>query len=282
MPSLSPDLRDRVLEKLGFPGVPSPDLPGLAALYARWCRGVPFDNVRKLIHLRGGAAGPLPGDDPGEFLEAWLAHGCGGTCWAGAGALCALLESLGFAARRGIATMLVAPDLPPNHGTVSVSLEGATWLVDASMSHGEPLRLDPERETAVAHPAFGVAAKPQDEKWIVRLRAPHRLDGIDCRIDRLDGSAAEFATRHEGTRGWSPFNYSLYLRVLRGERVIGAAFGQRVEITESGAALVEPLDAAGRRRLLEEAGIGAELASRVPEDLPLPPPPGSRGAGLRH
>jgi N-hydroxyarylamine O-acetyltransferase len=174
--------------------------------------------------------------------------------------------------------MLVAPDLPPNHGTVSVSFEGASWLVDASMSHGEPLRLDPARETQVVHPAWGVVARPHGSKWIVRLRAPHRLDGIDCRIESLAGNAANFAVLHEATRAWSPFNYSLYLRVLRDDRVIGAAFGQRVEIVDSGAALVTPLDAPGRRRLLEEAGISAELAARVPDDLPLPPPPGSRSA----
>jgi len=271
-------LRDRVLEKLGFAAAPPPDLAGLAALYARWCQRVPFDNVRKLIHLRSGTPGPLPGDAAADFFGAWLAQGTGGTCWAGSGALCALLESLGFAARRGIATMLVAPDLPPNHGTVSVQLEGASWLVDASMSHGEPLRLDPARETTVAHAAWGVVARPLAGTWIVRLRAPHRLDGIDCRIESLAGSAAEFAVLHERTRSWSPFNYSLYLRVLRDDRVIGAAFGQRVEIRDSGAAVVTPLDVPGRLRLLEEAGFSAEIAARLPDDLPLPSPPGSRSA----
>lgn len=38
------------------------------ALYAAWCRSVPFDNTRKLIALRAGDPGPLPGDSPRGFL----------------------------------------------------------------------------------------------------------------------------------------------------------------------------------------------------------------------
>lgn len=276
---LTPALRERVLERLGFSAAPAPDRPGLASLYARWCERVPFDNVRKLMHLRGGEAGPLPGDEPRDFFETWLAHGTGGTCWAGNGALAALLEGLGFAAERGTATMLVAPDLPPNHGTTCVRLDGTLWMVDASILHGEPLRLDSAAETGVAHGAWGVRARPENGRWLVRWRPLHKPDGLDCRIEALGASAAEFRTRHEETRGWSPFNYGLYLRVLRGDRAIGAAFGQRVEIAGPGAAALRPLDPHERRRLLvEEAGISEEIASRLPEDLPLPAPPGSRAA----
>ena len=171
--------------------------------------------------------------------------------------------------------MLVAPAQPPNHGTVSVSLDGATWLVDASILHGEPLRLERAGETEVAHPAWGVRARSEGAKWLVRWRPQHRPDGLDCRIDTLDGSAADFARLHEATRAWSPFNYSLYLRTLRGDRVLGTAFGRHVEIDAEGRASEAPLDPAARRRLLAEAGISDELAARMPEDVPLPPPPGA-------
>jgi len=42
---------------------------------------VPFDNVRKLIHVKSGKAGPLPGGTAEDFFTAWLRHGTGGTCW---------------------------------------------------------------------------------------------------------------------------------------------------------------------------------------------------------
>ncbi|NJN51406.1 MAG: hypothetical protein HC809_06115, partial [Gammaproteobacteria bacterium] len=115
---LPPELIVRVLERLRMPAYPENSPRGLEALYRAWCRNVPFDNIRKLIALRANHSGPLPGDDPQEFLEAFLAHGVGGTCWAGNGALCTLLQALGFDATRAVATMMVAPGLPPNHGSV--------------------------------------------------------------------------------------------------------------------------------------------------------------------
>src|SRR5215467_1171360 len=121
-------LAERVLAKLGFSRKPIVDRTGLESLYSAWCRNVPFDNTRKLVHLRANDASPLPGDSPTDFLEAWLACGAGGTCWSMHGALTSVLEACGFDARRGLGTMLVAPNLPPNHGTTSVRLEGSRLL----------------------------------------------------------------------------------------------------------------------------------------------------------
>src|SRR5437868_5757404 len=117
---LRANLTEQVLERLGFSARPEPTLGNLSHIYATWCRRVPFDNVRKLIHLYNQAPGPLPGDTPTAFFTDWLEGGTGGTCWAGNGALQALLAALGFRASRGIGTMVTAPDIPPNHGTVVV------------------------------------------------------------------------------------------------------------------------------------------------------------------
>lgn len=279
MSRLPARLVGRVLDRLAPDGAPEPSLAGLADLYAAWCRSVPLDNVRKLVHLAAGDPGPLPGDDPADFFEAWLAHGAGGTCWAGNGALHALLESLGFRARRAVATMLVAPDLPPNHGSVVVDVDGAAYVVDASMLHGEPLRLAAAGETAVDHPAWGVRAAQRDGAWHLRWRPVHAENGIDCRIDELGVGADRFRALHEATCGWSPFNFSLYARLNRGDRVVGAAFGQRVEIGADGRFARRALDPDERLRLLvEDLGVDEALARRLPPDAALTPPPGSRTA----
>jgi hypothetical protein len=74
---LSIDLLERVLMRLGLSDRPAPTFDGLQTLYAAWCRKVPFDNVRKLIHIHNHDPGPLPGDDATDFFEAWLTYGTG-------------------------------------------------------------------------------------------------------------------------------------------------------------------------------------------------------------
>ena len=272
-------LAESVLERLGFATWPATDRAGLDALYGAWCRRVPFDNTRKRIAVEEGDPGPLPGDDPAGFLEAWLADGSGGTCWAIHGAWTEMLRACGFRARRGLATMMVAPDLPPNHGTTSVELEGATLLVDACIQHREPLVLDPERETAIAHPAWGVTARPHGGRTIVRWRSPFVTGGMDCRIESLASDAATFRTHHEATRGWSPFNFELFARTHRRGGLVLVVRGERVDVDADGHEKRSPLLPEDHVRfLVEEIGLREEFARRVPRDRPTPPPPGSATA----
>jgi N-hydroxyarylamine O-acetyltransferase len=267
-------LRENVLEKLGC-AAPEPTLEGLARVYAAWCQKVPFDNVRKLIHVRRNDSATLPGDNPQDFFEAWLAYGCGGTCWAGNGALQALLTTLGFAAERAVATMLVTPDLPPNHGSVVVTIDGNRWVVDASILHGEPLPMRAEQPATIDHPAWGVTAHWLAGQFRIRWRN-FMTNGqpLDCGFNHIGASAQEFSERHEMTRGWSPFNFGLCLNLLRGQRRIGAAMGLLASFDEHGHLEEQLADDIERRRfLIEEAGMSEELVSRLPEDIPFQAPP---------
>jgi N-hydroxyarylamine O-acetyltransferase len=258
---------------------PAPTLDGLQTLYAAWCRKVPFDNVRKLIHLHSHASGPLPGDDPAEFLAAWLTYGTGGTCWAGNGALHAVLVSLGFGATRGMGTMRVAPEAPPTHGTVLVTCEETCYVVDASILHSTPLPLHASTPTGVAHPAWGVHCSKRDGIWYIRWRPVHQPDGLDCRLQHLHVSRETFRERHEQTRTWSPFNYELYARAIRGETVVGVAHGQRVAFDGAGGVSHTPLGEDDRLRVLvDELGMHEEIVQRLPLDTPTPLPPWSRTA----
>lgn len=272
--ALGPALVERVLERLGLPRTPEPDLAGLTAVYRVWCRRVPFDNVWKRIHLAEGLPGPLPGDAPADFFATWLRHGTGGTCWAGNGALAALLAALGFHAERVLSTMRVAPDLPPNHGSVCVAIDGARFLVDASMLFGEPLPLVPGGTTRVDHPAWGVTARPEGERWAVRWRPMH-VETLDCGIDALGATPAQFRERHEATRDWSPFNFALSARLDRDDgSVVGVGLGQRAEIDADGRWTLRPFAPDERPGfLIEMLGLSEEAATRLPDDVPMPPPP---------
>jgi N-hydroxyarylamine O-acetyltransferase len=271
---LDPQLQQPILRKLGI-GRPETDLAGLTRIYRRWCETVPFDNSLKLIHVASGDPAPLPGDRPDDFFSAWLARGTGGTCWSANGALCALLCSLGFEASRGIATMLVAPNLPPNHGTVAVALAEGRFLVDASLLHREPLPLR-EHTTRIDHFAWGVEATPlPDGRTSVRWYPFHLDEGMDCRIESFGASHEDFRELHEATRAWSPFNYSLCMRLVRGDRMLGFWFGQYGERTAAGKTRFESIDPAARRKLLsEELGLSPTHVDALPPDREIPPPPG--------
>jgi N-hydroxyarylamine O-acetyltransferase len=276
---LSIDLLERVLMKLGLSDRPAPTLDGLQTLYAAWCRKVPFDNVRKLIHIHKHDPGPLPGDEATDFFEAWLTYGTGGTCWAGNGALYTLLVSLGFDASRGMGTMRTNPAAPPTHGTVLVTCEETWYVVDASVLHSTPLPLHESMPTGIAHPAWGVHCSKRDGIWYIRWRPVHQPDGLDCRLQYLHVTRETFRERHEQSRTWSPFNYELYARLICRDAVVGTTGGQRVELNGAGGVVRKRLEGDDRLRLLvDELGMKEEIVQRLPLDTPTPPPPWSRTA----
>jgi N-hydroxyarylamine O-acetyltransferase len=261
-----------VLERLGVDR-PTPNLAGLRTVYAAWCGAVSFDNVLRMIHVEEARSGPLPGSTADGFFDAWLEHGAGGTCWAGNGALHDLLEALGFDVARAIATMMSSPDARgPNHGSVIVSVEGEQWIVDASILSGEPIRISAPGEPPAARTLPRLEWLDGNPAVIWRmLSAPA---GFPCRIDRIGADAREWDTLHEQTGNWSPFNYQLSARVLRGETSLGVSSGQRFTFNPDGLLSASHLDRDGRVRfLVEEIGISEEIARRVPDDCPVPPRP---------
>src|SRR3954468_22823520 len=104
--TLQPYLIERILERFGLTRVPSLDEAGLTLLCRRWYQHIPFDNILKRVRTSMNKSAPLPGCNPIEFFETWMETGAGGTCWAGNGSLCALLQALGFPAALGISMMV--------------------------------------------------------------------------------------------------------------------------------------------------------------------------------
>ncbi len=258
-----------VLGKLGVQR-PEPDLDGLRAVYAAWCRRVPFDNVQKLIHLADARPGPLPGSTAESFFGAWLDDGTGGTCWSGNGALHGLLAALGFDVARVIATMLSSPRASqPNHGSVLATVDGERWLVDASILSGSPIRV-PEPG------AHGDAGPLPRFEWLdgrpaVLWRTASAPDGFHCRVETIGAGPAEWDERHQRTAGSGPFNHGLNARLLEGDASVGVSRGRRFRLEPDGAVSAWEVDREGRVRFLVEVlGIAERIAVRVPDDRPLP------------
>jgi N-hydroxyarylamine O-acetyltransferase len=238
---MRPDVVDAVLDRLGVDREAD-----LKALYAAWCQAVPWDSAQKRVYFSTGASGPLPGSSSDEFFSTWLAHGCGGTCWAGSLALHALLTALGFEARLGAGFVHREGDpltAVPNHGTVLVG----DVIVDSSFLTGDPLVLPPGDEERTFH--FRSFRPQGGDRW--------RLLLTDVPLD-LAGAW------HEATRQSSPFNRMLNVRANRGDDVVGWSWGQAARIRPDG--IAEVFDADRTAWLVEEIGFSEELAASLPAD----------------
>jgi N-hydroxyarylamine O-acetyltransferase len=207
---IRPATLQRVLERLGFAAPPPPTLEGLNDLYRAWCRAVPFDNVRKRISLASGDEGPLPGGRAEDFLESWLRHGTGGTCWPSSNGLFALLDACGFDARRVSGSMQDTGE--PNHGSVLVRIDGVDHLADSSMltdavfalRRGEPLRID--------DPLHPISVEPAGATWVITWAFPFGDGVLPCRLLDDPVDHAFYLERYELSRRISPFNEHLYAR----------------------------------------------------------------------
>ena len=264
---LPPELIEKILMKLGFSEAPKINYSGLSRLYRAWCRRVPFDNIRKRIHLAAANPHPLPGHDDAEFFRGWLHFGLGGTCWAGNGALCALLEALGFSCERGTATMLPDACQQPNHGTVLVHCEGKRYLVDASMLHDTPLPLRLNQSSSIDHPAWGLTCSSIEQRWIIHWRPLHMPNGCTCRIDKFSIDRQTFRHLNEASRKQSPFNHALYVRLNTVESVMGISAGMSIDFSSTGQVIMTPLSHDSRLKLLvEKMGISEEILAKLPPD----------------
>lgn len=271
---IGPDLTERVVARLGLPRLPEPDLDGLDSVYGAYCRRVPFDSVLKRSHRAAGTPGPLPGASAEEVWTRWLAHGCGGTCWAVSSALGGLLAALGFTVHRALATMHPGPmSREPNHGTLVVDLDERRWLADASTTTGAPLALDGGTRPGT----LGGAEVRRGEagETLVFWRPLHNPAGIVFRLDEIGVTEAAFAARHEASRVFSLFNHGLHARLAKDGGIVGVTLGMRVAIDADGRVHARALDDDARTRVLvDELGIAEELARSIPADEPVPPPPG--------
>lgn len=272
-PGLSAELLERVLAKLGLDERPSLDLDGLNALFAAYCAGVPgLDTIRKRIWFAGEQTGPLPGSDPGDYLEHWLMHGTGGTCWPANGAVYALVHSLGFDARR-IAGCIVLEQYPgTNHGSVVVTLDGVDYLVDGTISAHDVLRLVPGTATATVDGIHRIRAVPIEGGFDVLWYQGHDREGewtfrTEPEHDPVDQTF--FVDRYERTKQLSVFNDALFICRRFPDSIVTLGRKNKIIVAaDNTLTKTEISDAERKRVLVEEFGISEQMADALPPDVP--------------
>ncbi|HEX3910830.1 MAG TPA: arylamine N-acetyltransferase [Solirubrobacteraceae bacterium] len=141
MSSLDPDVRDRLLRRIGLASAPAPDAVGLRQVHRAFVSRVPYENLA--IQL-----GETEALDPVRLVQRVLLGGRGGYCFEVNSVLHVLLESLGFAVerRQGIvgAREAHARGEPTNHMALVVDTpDEGRFIAEAGWGEGplDPLAL---------------------------------------------------------------------------------------------------------------------------------------------
>ncbi|HVT11463.1 MAG TPA: hypothetical protein VHE55_04285 [Fimbriimonadaceae bacterium] len=195
----------RVLDRLGMAAVDT-DENGMRRLYREWCIKVPFDNIRKLIaHLEGGAE-PLPGTDADDFLESWLEHGTGGTCWPASNGLYEVARAAGFEGFRATASMWDRG--VPTHGTVIVRVDGKDWVIDSSILTMNPFPL--QKDSVYVHPGpmHPVEVEWDEGSFVFWFEAANFATQFPWRLLKRHVEHGVYAERYEVSRTTGPFKTS--------------------------------------------------------------------------
>ncbi len=275
-PVLSPELLERVLAKLGLTERPSLDLAGLNTLYAAYCGSVPGDNIQKRIWFAGDQTTPLAGGEPSEFLENWLAHGTGGTCFPINGGMCALVQSLGFDARRVAGSMIVEGFThSDNHGSVLVTLDGVDYLVDAQIAAFKVLPLVPGTPASTGEGIHDISAVPSEGGGfdVLWYTGTNREEPITFRTrpeyDPVDHAFFLEAYDRTKSKGRDLFNYALFICRRFPDSIVTIGRKNKITVTvDNTVTKTEINDAERRRVLVEELGISEEIAGALPPDVP--------------
>ncbi len=271
-PVLAPELVERVLAKLGLHGRPVLDLASLNTLYAAFCGNIPFDNIRKRVWFASDRTTPLPGGDPSDFFQNWLAHGTGGTCWPINGGMYALVHALGFEARR-IAGSVIVAGYPrgANHGSVLVTLDGTDYLVDASIAAFKVLPLVPDTPASAGEGIHHIKGVPIEggfeifwyTGWNREQPLPFRPELEHDPVDH-----AFFLARYDWTKKVGFFNDVLLICRHFPDRILTIGRQNKIVVAADGTVTKTRItDGERKAALIEEFGLSQEIVEALPPDV---------------
>jgi N-acetyltransferase len=243
-----------VLESLDLSRA-EPGIGLLRALFSRFNARIPFETASKIVRDESVAETREKPRAPEVFWREHLESGAGGTCFARVAAFAALLEALGFSARKILGR--VAEDF--DHAALIVDLPGRSWLCDV----GFPL------------PALLPAAAGEMETPLGLLRVSLSAGslGVDLggvpegprRVELFlaEVSEAEFAGHWRRTfRSGAHFLGAVYMRRELEGRVLSFSRGE-VRVDDLHSRLTVPLAASRPARLAELFGVDAGLLARA-------------------
>lgn len=166
------------LERIGFTGLPRPDLATLKALHRAHALSISYENLDVQLGR------PLT-TSPAEAFDKIVRRGRGGWCYEMNGLLGAALEEIGFKVTRlagGVHRMVRGDEAVGNHLVLLVELPEGLWIADVGFGDGsrDPFPLQ---------------------------EGPIRSDGFEYRLQKLAGG---WWRLHNHDAGGAPnFDFSL-------------------------------------------------------------------------
>jgi N-hydroxyarylamine O-acetyltransferase len=148
------------LDRIGFAGVPRPDLATLRALHRGHALAISYENLDvQLGH-------PLT-TDPLQAFDKIVRRGRGGWCYEMNGLLGAVLDEVGFKVTRlagGVHRAERGEDAVGNHLVLLVELDDGPWIADVGFGDGsrDPY---PLKEGAIASDGFDYRLEKLDADW---------------------------------------------------------------------------------------------------------------------
>jgi N-hydroxyarylamine O-acetyltransferase len=166
------------LDRIGFEGVPRPDLATLAALHRGHLLSIPYETLDVQLGR------PVTIDPEAAFAKI-VAGRRGGWCYEMNGLLGAALDAIGFKVTRlagGVHRKLRGEEAVGNHLVLLVDLDGEPWIADVGFGDGsrDPFPLK---------------------------EGPYSAAGYDFRLEKLD---ADWWRMHNHALGGAPeFDFTL-------------------------------------------------------------------------
>jgi arylamine N-acetyltransferase len=184
----------------------------------------------------------------------------------------ALLLALGFQARR-IAGSVVVEGYPQgaNHGSVLVTLDGISYLVDGWMASFKVLPLVPGRPGSTGMGIHDIRAVPTENGFeIISYPGFDRDHPLPFRPepehDPVDH--AFFLARADRTRAVGFFNDALFISRHFPESILTIGRKSKFRVAADGALTKTEVGEVERKRaLIEEFGLSEEIVQALPRDV---------------
>ncbi len=204
---------ERYLRRIGYGGVPKPDLETLNALHAAHLNAIPFENLDVQL-------GRPPGTDPDTAFDKIVERNRGGWCYEMNGLFGWALSEIGFEVMRmagGVMRATGGEGMMGNHLCLLVRLDHA-WLADVGFGGGlvHPLPLAEMEETQTPF-RVGLCV-PEAGYWRYSERTTGEPFSYDFRIEPADEALLAARCARQGTDSASVFVANLVAQKRTSDR----------------------------------------------------------------